>query len=80
MTTTILNDEREIKSIWFEGEGAGGYCVGQSVYQAEAQVKVTKIEAYGEPAQFCDVPWFAVYSDDTLIARIPAGQVTVHYT
>lgn len=35
---------------------------------------VTKIRAYGEPGQYCMVPWFAVHRGAEIICRVPAEQ------
>lgn len=67
---TILEDEREIYALHY-AEDIPSFIVGTR--------SVTKIVAYGEPAQYCNVPFFAVYEGDALHARVPAGQVTVSY-
>lgn len=65
---TILEDGREIGSITGE-EGADEWWYGVGA------VNVEKIAAYGEPGQYCDTPWFAVYKEGEIIARVPAGAV-----
>lgn len=57
-TETILTDDRQIASICGSGELAIGFRVDLD--------GVTKIEAYGEPALYCDMPWFAVYKSGRL--------------
>ena len=68
MTTTILDDKREIFSLTFEND---------EYYSVIGNI--TKIVAYGEPAQYCNVPWFAIYEGDEIKTRVPAGQVSVVY-
>ena len=36
---------------------------------------VTKIVCYGEPSQYCEVPWFAVYVGDDVIARVNGAMI-----
>ena len=68
---TILEDDREIMRIdWFDDEGS----------HFDVRSSCSKIIAYGEPAQHCDVPFFAVYNhSDEIICRVPAGAVSVAY-
>ena len=72
----IIEDEREIVRIVWDNEEAAevGGLVGASDHR-----KITRIESYGEPAQYCNVPWFAVYVGDEIAMRVPAGQVSVQY-
>lgn len=66
---TILNDKRKISLVEFAGENAGMYrALGDMV-----------IEAYPEPAEHCYVPWIRVIKNGEVIARIPAGMVSIHY-
>lgn len=61
----ILDDDRKIESIWYEqGEP---YKIGTC--------GVTKIEAYGEPAEFCDRPWFAIWKGDVITSRMNGAQI-----
>lgn len=69
--TELSRDPRPITGVWFEGENAGGWRVGE---------RCTKIEAYDENGEMASVPWIAVHNPDgTIIARIPARMVTVMY-
>jgi len=68
---TIIEDEREIKALYFDDEEGSQFVVGE--------FEITKIEAYGEPAEYCLVPWFAVYRGDQIHQRLPAGRVRVVY-
>lgn len=63
---SILEDSREIKSIYWEDEGS--ITVGRA--------GVTKIEAYGEPGQ-CTyyVPWFKIWEGDHLDQRINGATI-----
>jgi len=64
----MLEDKREIKSlaqdIWFVQVGEEG---------------VTKIIAYGEPALYNNVPWFAIYKGNFLAQRVDAAGMVVAY-
>lgn len=40
---------------------------------------VTKIVAYGENAEFCLVPWLAVYKGDEIAQRIAATGLSIYY-
>ncbi len=60
----ILHDDREISAV-FDGDST--WCVGGC--------GVTAIRAYGEPAIYGPVPWFAIYEGDNIIWRIPANGV-----
>lgn len=76
--TEMLADNRKIISIEFDDvQNRAGFTVGRD--------NVTAIVVYGEPAQYCNVPFFAVHQDDgfghneEIRARVPAGHVTVFY-
>lgn len=56
----MLNDNREIKEIWWEPDGA--IQVGRN--------NITKIRCYGEPGQGAYIPWFEIWKEDKLINRI----------
>ena len=71
-TSTMLEDDRAITAISSEDHN---YSVG---HRAGSGV-CTKIEVYGEPAEFCYVPWLAVYCGDEIYARVPAWMVAVYY-
>lgn len=68
----ILNDEREISRI---AEGPAGYDEVAGV----GRHGVTKITAYGEPGEYCLIPFYAVYKDDEIIMRVPAAKLAVFY-
>lgn len=68
-TTCLLEDDREIAAVSFGYPG--GFSVGS--------YGVTKILAYGEPGEFCMLPWVAVYKGDTIIHRIPANIIRITY-
>ena len=70
-TTTMLEDERPIKGIYYND--AVGTCYEVGVFGC------TKIEIYGEPGDYCYKPWIAVYKGDELTTRIPAGMAQVVY-
>ena len=72
----ILNDEREIVAI-YPADGSLGWTIEEPYHQA---LHVDKIEAYGEPGEYCALPWFALWEDGQIIARINAMAVSdVHY-
>lgn len=67
----IFDDPRPIRAIWFAGKEGDGYTT---------QLAVGKIIAYREHGQMDHVPYFAVYDRyDVIIARVPAGLVSVVY-
>ncbi len=68
---TILEDDRPIKTIHFEGTNPGTTAVGVGC--------VTKIEAYPEPGLHCSLPWIAVYEGDEITVRVPATAVSIIY-
>lgn len=67
----IYDDPREIEAIWFPGEDAAGYKVGQ--------LSTSRIVAYREHGPGDWIPYFAVYVGDDIKARIPGFMVSVHY-
>ena len=69
--STLMQDKRPIKAVYFNVENGGGYQVGANA---------TEIEAYGENGQMDGVPWIAVSDKTGVIVRIPASAVTVYYT
>lgn len=73
--TLIHMDPRPIKSIWYDGENAGGYST-----DARFDGSTAKIVAYGENGQMAAVPFYAVYDlEGNIKARVPAQMVTVVY-
>lgn len=71
----IYDDPREIASIWFPGEGAGGW----QTARPDAHFGCSRIVAYREHGQGDYVPYYAVYRGEEIIARVPASFVAVHY-
>ena len=80
MTTdvpTILDDTRKITGLMPRNdEYRGGYSVGAPLHLS---CWCDEIRAYAENGQCAPVPFFAVYRDGQIIARIPAHMVEVHY-
>lgn len=71
----IYDDPRTIASIWYDGEGAGGYSI-----DPRHDKSTGKIIAYREHGQSDFTPYFAVYDHQGSIkARVPAYMVTVIY-
>ena len=60
-------DKRTIKTIFYEGDGAGEYIVGGN--------GITKIEAYGENGEMAQVVWFAIYKGDFLWMRVNGKRI-----
>ncbi|WPE19859.1 hypothetical protein [Shinella zoogloeoides] len=73
---SICEDTREIDSIWFPGEDAGGFWVSAN---AASPHKCDRIRAYSENGQCAPIPFFAVIKGDQIVARIPAHMVEVRY-
>ncbi len=67
----ILHDERTIVEITWDRDDGSRMKVGEW--------GITAIVAYGEPGEYCAVPWLAVYRDADAVFRIPAGQVMLAY-
>ena len=67
----IVDDKREIEAIYYNDEGDSFHKVGVS--------GCTKIEAYGEPGQYCYIPWIAIYYNNDLKRRLPATMVEIVY-
>ena len=61
----ILEDAREIQSIWWEPDGS--YSVGV--------LGTTKIEVYPEAGQFCVTPWFAIWKGSMVVVRVNAASL-----
>lgn len=74
--TALSKDRRPIRAIFFPAEGAAGYIVGDSRDGCHCDA----IEAYDEHGEMGWVPWVAVIEDGQIIARLPAWQISVHYT
>lgn len=71
----IYDDPRPILSIWYEGEGMGGYSIVPNLDKSTG-----KIVAYREHGVSDFTPYFAVYDHSGSIkARVPAHMVTVIY-
>jgi len=62
---SILEDGRPIR--WLSFPNGTVYKVGTS--------GVTKIVAYGEPGEYCLLPWFAIYKGDTIMCRVNAAAI-----
>ena len=58
----ILQDEREVIAIGASLMDNPDWQVGRN--------NVTKIEVYAQSALYCDVPWFAVYVGEDIVARV----------
>jgi hypothetical protein len=68
----IRNDDRKIHSI--------ESCDHPDFFHFEVgHPGVTSIEPYTENGEMAPVTWFAVYSDDLIVYRIPARVCMVHY-
>jgi hypothetical protein len=71
----IYDDPRPISAIWFPGDDAPGYWTASK----DSMFRCDKILAYKEHGPGDFMPFFAVYRDGEIHARIPAWQVTVQY-
>lgn len=67
----MLADKGEIVSAYYDSVENFCFKVGEA--------GVTAIKIYAEPGQYCQLPWLAVYKGDKIIARAPAGHVSIHY-
>ena len=76
---TILDDTRKIESIWLEEgcDGPNGYWIGAS---QTSGYRCDEIRVYAENGQCAPVPFFAVYRDGQIYARVPAHLVEVRYS
>jgi len=68
---TIIEDQREIGGVYFDDEEGSRFQVGEN--------GVTSIKAYGENAEYCLVPWLAIYRGEEIWQRLPAGRVRIYY-
>ena len=68
---TIQSDPRIIDSIWYDDQEWSHFKVGSN--------GVTRIEAYGEPSLYAEIPFYAVFKGLEISARVPGQQVTVLY-
>ena len=66
----ILEDTRKIESIHDDAAGITWHIVGG---------EVTKIEAYGEPGEYCLIPYLAIWKGDFLYERRPALGLRINY-
>jgi len=64
----LLDDKREISTIWFSGYS---WTTNANPYSTEK--KAEKIEVYAEPGLYCNMPWFAIWKEGSIISRIPAS-------
>lgn len=76
MIPTILDDPRKIDSIAYPDEDTGGFWVNASKLSSS---RCDEIRAYAENGQGAPVPFFAVYRDGQIYARVPAHMVEVRY-
>jgi hypothetical protein len=76
MIKTILDDTRKIESISYPDEDASGFWINASKLSSS---RCDEIRAYAENGQCAPVPFFAVYRDGQIYARIPAHMVEVRY-
>lgn len=67
---TILEDEREIRAIYWNDTHNTNLIVGG---------QIEKIIAYGENGMHCSLPYIAVYSGSEIVRRVPAWQVEIEY-
>lgn len=67
----LLHDFRPISSVSWGDQPHQCYAVGYG--------GVTRIECYGEPSHYCEIPWFRVYVGDKLIERRSADGCRVTY-
>ena len=75
---TILEDGRKILYIERMVGDADGNHFAWSTKEGRWK-NCDAIRAYPEPGQMAMVPWFAVYRDGVVIARVPAHFVEVGY-
>ncbi len=75
---TILDDTRKIDSIWFpdDEDGASGYWIRA---KRNSSKFCNEIRSYAENGQCAPIPFFAVYRDGQIYARVPAHMVEVRY-
>jgi len=71
----IIEDEREILLIHFDDDEGSCFSTGD----CGSALGITKIVAYGEPAEYCLVPWLAIYKGEEIWQRLPAGRVRIVY-
>ena len=67
-TLSILEDKRQISSIHWDDELDSRFMVGE--------VCVERIEAYGEPGQYCMLPWFAIWKDGKVVQRVNGSHIS----
>lgn len=65
----MLSDEREVVAI-------GASILDNPDWQV-GKYNVTKIEMYAQSALYCDVPWFAVYVGDEIVARVNGLELAI---
>jgi len=70
----IHMDPRPINAIFYPGENAGGWTTSPGY-----SISCDKIVAYAENGQMAPVPFYAVYRDGQIMARVPAQLVEVQY-
>ena len=73
MTNTISHDKSIIKNIYDSGS------IGFEVGLACNGLQVTKIVTYDEYGPMSLVPFYAIYHEEEIIARVPGYMVVVEY-
>lgn len=66
---TILDDERPIKSVWFDD-------AEESRFISAGEMT---IEAYAEPGEYCHKPWIRILRNGEVIQRFHAQRVRICY-
>ena len=60
----ILDDLREIKRLVYD-----------TYSEQVGRDGVEKIEAYGEPGEYCMRPWFAIWRGGVIVRRVNANEI-----
>jgi len=67
----MIHDNREIVSVQNDFSEVEMWSIGVN--------GVTKIECYGEPGEYCQVPFIAVWKKDILVTRANALRFRINY-
>ena len=70
----LLKDKRKIRAIFFI-DGTLGWTT-EPVRDQIPALHADRIEVYGEPGEFCDRPWFAIWRQGKVIERVNAQAVS----
>lgn len=70
----ILDDPNPVYSLYF-GEDQPSYVVNDDAASSHGACLCRKIEAYSEPGQCADVPWFIVVKQNGQMVRVNAALV-----